>query len=106
MGTRGSWGFVLNGKRWETYNHFDSYPSGLGEDLLSWAREVQDWSVVADRVASLTLVDQDSPCPPLDRRTFVVWEGCFEVRGEYTSRVVGEFPFDALPESLNLLGVE
>lgn len=31
MGTRGSWGFRIDGKDKLTYNHYDSYPSGLGE---------------------------------------------------------------------------
>lgn len=33
MGTRGAFGFRLNGKDYLTYNHFDSYPDGLGENL-------------------------------------------------------------------------
>ena len=31
MGTRGLWGFHNQGKDKLTYNHFDSYPTGLGE---------------------------------------------------------------------------
>lgn len=34
MSTRGLWGFTHNGKTKVTYNHFDSYPSGLGDDLV------------------------------------------------------------------------
>lgn len=66
MGTRGSWGFVLTvdgeRKQWETYNHFDSYPSALGQDLLTWGCGVQvqdQWGAVADRVRGLTVVDQE-----------------------------------------------
>lgn len=61
MSTRGTWGFVLDGKEYLTYNHSDSYPSGLGTDVLSWARQA-DWSKVREQVAALTLVEeQDEP---------------------------------------------
>jgi hypothetical protein len=33
MGTRGAYGFVANGVLKLTYNHYDSYPISLGEDL-------------------------------------------------------------------------
>ena len=34
MGTRGAWGFRVDGQDKLTYNHFDSYPDGLGRSLL------------------------------------------------------------------------
>lgn len=34
MGTRGAFGIHRNGKTKATYNHYDSYPSGLGEDIV------------------------------------------------------------------------
>lgn len=34
MSTRGAWGFRLNDKDYVTYNHFDSYPTGLGADFV------------------------------------------------------------------------
>lgn len=39
MGTRGTWGFVADGDEKLTYNHFDSYPDGLGVDVLDALRE-------------------------------------------------------------------
>ncbi|KAH8920872.1 hypothetical protein BT69DRAFT_1321182 [Atractiella rhizophila] len=37
MGTRGLLGFILkNGTRKGSYNHFDSYPDGLGNDILQF----------------------------------------------------------------------
>lgn len=38
MGTRGAWGFVRDGKFKVTYNHFDSYPEGLGVKVLNFLR--------------------------------------------------------------------
>lgn len=40
MGTRGFVGFVVDGVEKLAYNHWDSYPSGVGLDTLSWLREV------------------------------------------------------------------
>lgn len=37
MGTRGCYGFYKNGITKATYNHFDSYPSVLGENILDFA---------------------------------------------------------------------
>ena len=39
MGTRGAWGFRIDGADKVTYNHFDSYPDGLGDNLVSWLRK-------------------------------------------------------------------
>jgi hypothetical protein len=38
VGTRGLYGFVLQGRELLTYHHFDSYPSCLGVLLLRWLR--------------------------------------------------------------------
>lgn len=38
MGTRGFVGFVVDGTEKIAYNHSDSYPRGLGRDVLSWLR--------------------------------------------------------------------
>jgi hypothetical protein len=50
MGTRGTWGFVLDDREKLTYNHFDSYPDGLGADLLNWLRDSLfcEWAYVID----------------------------------------------------------
>jgi hypothetical protein len=34
MGTRGALGFIKNGEHKVAYNHFDSYPDGLGQGVL------------------------------------------------------------------------
>jgi hypothetical protein len=39
MGTRGFITFVADGTEKTTYNHFDSYPDGLGKDVLHYLRE-------------------------------------------------------------------
>lgn len=39
MGTRGAYGFLIDGEEKVTYNHFDSYPSCLGLDVLNFLKE-------------------------------------------------------------------
>jgi hypothetical protein len=38
MGTRGINGFVVKGKHYGQYNQFDTYPSGMGKDMVKLAR--------------------------------------------------------------------
>lgn len=41
MGTRGLIGFRLDGQDKLTYNHFDSYPEGLGKAIVKWCRKIR-----------------------------------------------------------------
>ena len=57
MGTRGAYGFHVNGKDKVTYNHFDSYPSGLGADVVRFIQETDDAEL--ERIANkIVLVDE------------------------------------------------
>jgi len=59
MGTRGLWGFRKNGNDKLTYNHFDSYPSGLGEEIKKFiVGHVDDLDAIEDRIE---LVNEDTP---------------------------------------------
>jgi len=58
MGTRGLWGFIEGEKEYLTYNHWDSYPSGLGDTVLKYVRETPEDEMRA-AVKALTLVDED-----------------------------------------------
>jgi hypothetical protein len=62
----------LQDKEYITYNHFDSYPSGLGDTVLQWLRgEVENGQAGLDsirqRVAALTLLNEDDPPTQEDR---------------------------------------
>lgn len=62
MGTRGFLGFVVDGEEKITYNHFDSYPSGLGVDMLKWLRgAVLDMDSLRAAVNALRVVSDDQP---------------------------------------------
>jgi len=60
MGTRGSFGFIINGEKKIAYNHFDSYPSGLGQDILEQLVEIGDLEILKKAVAEIEMVDEDS----------------------------------------------
>ncbi|OCK75657.1 hypothetical protein K432DRAFT_408824 [Lepidopterella palustris CBS 459.81] len=36
MGTNGLLGFIIAGRRRASYNHYDSYPTGLGENIMKF----------------------------------------------------------------------
>lgn len=46
MGTSGNMVFVVDGQMKAGYVHFDSYPSGLGADVLEWLREQWEYDAV------------------------------------------------------------
>lgn len=56
MGTRGFVSFVADGQTKTAYNHFDSYPGGLGMDVLTWLRAV-DPDAAKAKAAALRVVD-------------------------------------------------
>ncbi len=49
MATRGAYGFRVDGQDIITYNHYDSYPSGLGNDILKELHKID--SDTLNRVA-------------------------------------------------------
>lgn len=59
MGTRGCYGFYKNGITKATYNHFDSYPSVLGESILDFAgnTSLKNMNNIFDKIE---LVREDS----------------------------------------------
>jgi hypothetical protein len=68
MGTRGLVGFTVNGQHLLTYNHFDSYPSGLGAQTFRWLKDrlvtIEDKVVlspdVTDKLGHLEIVDESA----------------------------------------------
>jgi len=59
MSTRGFVGFVADGAEKIAYNHFDSYPDGLGVEMLVWLRG-SHLPHVRQQVIDLRVVDPDS----------------------------------------------
>ena len=63
MGTRGAYGFRKNGEDKVTYNHFDSYPDGLGSSVMQFAAEnsIADMNTIFDKVVLVSQEDKPTP---------------------------------------------
>jgi len=59
MSTRGFIGFVADGTEKIAYNHSDSYPDGLGVEMLVWLRGVH-LPHVRQQIEALRVVDPES----------------------------------------------
>lgn len=59
MGTRGAIGFKLDQKEVIFYNHWDSYPDALGQDMVDYVRSVSDWNAIREQVTAFEAVDRD-----------------------------------------------
>jgi hypothetical protein len=64
MGTSGNMAFVIDGETKAGYVHFDSYPSGLGADVLEWLRENYAKPETHAAVQALKVVDDSSTPTP------------------------------------------
>lgn len=63
MGTRGFLSIKADDKITGTYNHFDSYPTGLGVDMAEFIRR-PDFAELAAKVFAVQAVDEnDNPTP-------------------------------------------
>jgi len=63
MGTRGIFGFIYKGKRYIVYNHFDSYPSGLGLwlliEIISQALPSCDFSSWIEKLEKIHIIREE-----------------------------------------------
>jgi len=61
--TAGAYGFASNTKIKLTYNHFDSFPEGLGREIVAFIRKVEEdqaWTALRVMVDNLTMVDENA----------------------------------------------
>lgn len=64
MGTRGLCGIRFKAKDYLTYNNYDSYPEGLGQEVLRACKEVKNWRAVQLSTTAIILVDdEEKPTP-------------------------------------------
>lgn len=61
MGTRGAYGFRIDGQDKLTYNHFASYPDGLGEVIVQFCNTLNEemLKTLKKKVKALKLVSED-----------------------------------------------
>ena len=72
MSTRGACGVKIGGKYKVTYNHSDSYPEGMGKEVVDFCQKVQEsnhWENFRKVCKKLELVDSNSkPSPVLQKK--------------------------------------
>ncbi|PMD35594.1 hypothetical protein L207DRAFT_570096 [Hyaloscypha variabilis F] len=71
MGTRGLLGLIIKAQRHGFYNHFDSYPSGLGNAIVKFLQGLsnEDCAKMKNLVEEITWVNEDSlPTPELQKK--------------------------------------
>jgi hypothetical protein len=63
MGTRGAYGFRVDGQDKVTYNHCDSYPSALGDTMVRYVRDHSDQELaeVARRLVLVNKCEAEAP---------------------------------------------
>lgn len=96
MGTRGLFGFFFRGKFYVVYNHFDSYPSGLGVALLQEliaaieANRLDEWRC---KLESIRVVSEDDETSEED----VGWyEKLHECQGSFERVLASGYLLNAL----------
>jgi hypothetical protein len=68
MGTRGLLGVTIDGEKKWTYNHYDSYPDGLGDDVVRFIQhtlgnpqmEHLNWKKFKDNIKKVKMVEEGS----------------------------------------------
>lgn len=58
MGTRGAYGFFKDGINKVSYNHFDSYPSGLGAEVMEFIKATPD-DQLGEVFSSIVMVNEN-----------------------------------------------
>ena len=57
MSARGACGFRIDGIDKIAYNHFDSYPDGLGEAVIEAVAGITDWHAAAVNVRAISVIE-------------------------------------------------
>lgn len=77
MSTRGAYGFHYNGHDYITYNHFDSYPEGLGAKVVEFVENVNKsngWELVRNAVSNLRAVESEDTPTKQEEREFACYK--------------------------------
>lgn len=61
MSTRGAIGIRVSGVDKVSYNHFDSYPDGLGEQFVEQVKALRERPNLKEQAIALRLVNEDTP---------------------------------------------
>ena len=78
MGTRGSIGVKIGEKLFASYVHFDTYPEGLGMDVVEFCRNLKDSDidVLIERFKHIKLVTEED-IPSVEEQKYYMKKGFF-----------------------------
>ena len=85
MGTRGAMGFRIDGVDKITYNQYDSYPTGLGADVVAQVRAVlkeNKLGEIIQNIRDLRMVDEDADPTSDERSDYRRWSDSGVNRGQ------------------------
>ncbi|PSS08969.1 hypothetical protein M430DRAFT_53546 [Amorphotheca resinae ATCC 22711] len=72
MGTRGLLGLIIQAQRHAAYNHFDSYPTGLGQEIVNFINGLkpEDYATMEENLRQITWLptNADPPSPELQEK--------------------------------------
>ena len=90
MGTRGLTGFIINGEVKAAYQQFDSYPSGVGVNVLHFLRPLLpvDFENMRRKAQQIVLVDSQAT-PTTEHIAQAIKGGCVNEWGDDSERFKG-----------------
>lgn len=73
MGTRGAVGVRSEGQLYITYNHWDSYPSGLGTEMVAFCRRLTKETIATlkERFKHVKIVEQTGKATPEEQKKYI-----------------------------------
>lgn len=74
MGSRGAYGFKIDGEYKITYNHDGSYLDSLGREIVAFIRNVGDWEDLKNSVREIVMVEEEEEVPAEWRKIYSRFE--------------------------------
>ncbi len=73
MGTRGTIGVRSNGNLYGVYNHFDSYPESLGQEIVNFCKTLDSNSIsdLKEKFSKVVVVDEKDIAPVEEQERYI-----------------------------------
>lgn len=77
MSTRGAWGFIVAGRKKVTYNNANSYPTGLGIQIMKFIQNHTD-AELTEIAKGIELVRENVPPTPEQIKNILSFQSMYE----------------------------
>lgn len=86
MSTRGLFGFRKNGIDKAMYNHYDSYPDGLGRDVIDWLQNVstEKLNEIFDKIVLVDADEKPNEAEKAELDEYWLYDYCDECQDWYS----------------------